>query len=142
VENNGEHYIGGRGGIRTHGTLAGTPVFKTGALNHSATLPDRSDQALSVGQRRTQRELGSETRAGRSFARSLLKGQVIRADFTNRIRHVVVIANGTAMGTQLQLRSECNEGHTCGSPAPTQARPIISSAPAHACKMTERCRLA
>jgi hypothetical protein len=31
--------IGGRGGIRTHGTLAGTPVFKTGALNHSATLP-------------------------------------------------------------------------------------------------------
>jgi hypothetical protein len=31
---------GGRGGIRTHGTLAGTPVFKTGALNHSATLPD------------------------------------------------------------------------------------------------------
>src|SRR6266481_2760171 len=24
---------GGRGGIRTHGTLAGTPVFKTGALN-------------------------------------------------------------------------------------------------------------
>ena len=32
--------IGGRGGIRTHGTLAGTPVFKTGALNHSATLPD------------------------------------------------------------------------------------------------------
>ena len=31
--------FGGRGGIRTHGTLAGTPVFKTGALNRSATLP-------------------------------------------------------------------------------------------------------
>jgi hypothetical protein len=31
--------FGGRGEIRTHGTLAGTPVFKTGALNHSATLP-------------------------------------------------------------------------------------------------------
>jgi hypothetical protein len=30
---------GGRGGIRTHGTLAGTPVFKTGSLNHSDTLP-------------------------------------------------------------------------------------------------------
>jgi hypothetical protein len=39
--------IGGRGGIRTHGTLAGTPVFKTGALNHSATLPYQSDQRLS-----------------------------------------------------------------------------------------------
>src|ERR1700746_3065749 len=32
---------GGWGGIRTHGTLAGTPVFKTGALNRSATHPDR-----------------------------------------------------------------------------------------------------
>jgi hypothetical protein len=32
---------GGRGGIRTHGTLAGTPVFKTGALNRSATLPEQ-----------------------------------------------------------------------------------------------------
>src|ERR1700675_4112672 len=37
--NNLMQYSGGRGGIRTHGTLAGTPVFKTGALNHSATLP-------------------------------------------------------------------------------------------------------
>lgn len=32
--------IGGRGGIRTHGGLAPTAVFKTAALNHSATLPD------------------------------------------------------------------------------------------------------
>src|SRR5437762_13521251 len=38
---------GGRGGIRTHGTLAGTPVFKTGALNHSATLPSAQRQSLS-----------------------------------------------------------------------------------------------
>jgi hypothetical protein len=33
---------GGRGGIRTPDTLSGTPVFKTGAINHSATLPVRS----------------------------------------------------------------------------------------------------
>src|ERR1700688_4210987 len=39
--------FGGRGGIRTHGTLAGTPVFKTGALNHSATLPLQRHQSLS-----------------------------------------------------------------------------------------------
>ena len=41
----GEHLrtdVGGRGEIRTHGTLAGTPVFKTGALNHSATLPSQT----------------------------------------------------------------------------------------------------
>src|ERR1700688_4252891 len=44
--------FGGRGGIRTHGTLAGTPVFKTGALNHSATLPSPETSDLAgVGRR-------------------------------------------------------------------------------------------
>ena|GEM_PF-6236859 len=42
--NEGNHHdkeknLNGEGGIRTHGTLAGTPVFKTGAFNHSATSP-------------------------------------------------------------------------------------------------------
>ena len=46
LKNAMKHLIGGRGGIRTHGTLAGTPVFKTGALNHSATLPLQRHQAL------------------------------------------------------------------------------------------------
>jgi hypothetical protein len=48
VEAGKNRNFGGRGGIRTHGTLAGTPVFKTGALNHSATLPSLRDQALSA----------------------------------------------------------------------------------------------
>src|SRR5690242_19331099 len=30
---------GGEGGIRTHGPREGTPVFKTGAFNRSATSP-------------------------------------------------------------------------------------------------------
>src|SRR5258708_1591413 len=30
---------GGEGGIRTHGTLAGTPVFETGPIDHSGTSP-------------------------------------------------------------------------------------------------------
>ncbi len=33
---------GGEGGIRTHGTLASSPVFKTGAFDHSATSPEDS----------------------------------------------------------------------------------------------------
>ena len=37
VKNNIEN--GGREGIRTPDTLSGIPVFKTGAINHSATLP-------------------------------------------------------------------------------------------------------
>ena len=31
--------LGGQGGIRTHGELPPTTVFKTVALNHSATCP-------------------------------------------------------------------------------------------------------
>jgi hypothetical protein len=31
--------FGGGGGIRTHGRLSPTSVFKTGAFNHSATPP-------------------------------------------------------------------------------------------------------
>src|SRR5690606_17888252 len=31
---------GGRGGIRTHGRFNPSPVFKTGAFNRSATLPE------------------------------------------------------------------------------------------------------
>ncbi len=31
--------VGGGGGIRTHGRLSPTSVFKTGAFNHSATPP-------------------------------------------------------------------------------------------------------
>ena len=31
--------VGGWGGIRTHETLTGLPVFKTGAFNRSATHP-------------------------------------------------------------------------------------------------------
>ena len=35
-----EQVFGGRGEIRTHGGLAPTTVFKTVALNRSATLPN------------------------------------------------------------------------------------------------------
>ena len=31
---------GGEGGIRTHGTLARSPVFKTGAFDHSVDIND------------------------------------------------------------------------------------------------------
>ena len=61
---------GGRGGIRTHGALAGTPVFKTGALNHSATLPALEDQALNERSFSTQGERGPNLTQG-AFSRSI-----------------------------------------------------------------------
>jgi hypothetical protein len=39
---------GGEGGIRTHGTLSRTAVFKTAALNHSATSPEQPNSALAA----------------------------------------------------------------------------------------------
>src|ERR1700684_3305413 len=66
--------VGGRGGIRTHGTLAGTPVFKTGALNHSSTLPLQRYQPLSG--RKIKNGL-DQTGAGRLF------GHVIRPVFAS-----------------------------------------------------------
>ena len=38
--------IGGRGGIRTHGSLATTSDFESDAFNHSATLPTAYYQQL------------------------------------------------------------------------------------------------
>jgi hypothetical protein len=74
---------GGRGGIRTHGTLAGTPVFKTGALNHSATLPIQEFQSLSPAYRRTQwkrGEFGPSWRQGPCQTHSFIFGSVRRGD--------------------------------------------------------------
>jgi hypothetical protein len=39
-------YIGGGAGIRTLGRLAPTPVFKTGAFNHSATPPSGANYTV------------------------------------------------------------------------------------------------
>jgi hypothetical protein len=47
---------GGEGGIRTHDTVAGIPVFETGLFNHSSTSPqseirqgvDHAARALSL----------------------------------------------------------------------------------------------
>ena len=36
---------GGEGGIRTHGTVSGSAVFKTAAFNRSATSPARADSS-------------------------------------------------------------------------------------------------
>jgi hypothetical protein len=44
---------GGEGGIRTPGTLSGTPVFKTGAFNHSATSPTMTVTVSYYGRRET-----------------------------------------------------------------------------------------
>src|SRR6516225_3898816 len=63
---------GGRGGIRTHGTLAGTPVFKTGALNHSATLPSFERSKLFSPFRRTKQNVANALQT--SVLRALLYG--------------------------------------------------------------------
>ena len=50
---------GGWGGIRTHGGREPTPVFKTGALNHSATHPMGEAITQAAPQLQTKAELMS-----------------------------------------------------------------------------------
>ena len=49
----------GGGGIRTHGTLAGTPVFETGPFDHSGTPPG----VFPFGRSSVQEEFGEQGRA-------------------------------------------------------------------------------
>ena len=44
---------GGGGGIRTHGTLSRTPVFKTGAFDHSATPPTSAPYPAAIDSKST-----------------------------------------------------------------------------------------
>src|SRR6184192_4224578 len=44
----------GQGGIRTHGTLAGTPVFETGRFNRSRTCPLTAGEQITVTDAQTQ----------------------------------------------------------------------------------------
>src|SRR5438067_10411472 len=52
----------GQGGIRTHGTLAGTPVFETGRFNRSRTCPLTAGEQLTVTDAQTHR--GEQQRDG------------------------------------------------------------------------------
>ena len=41
-------YGSGQGGIRTHDTLAGIPVFETGSFSHSDTCPGCSNSGRKI----------------------------------------------------------------------------------------------
>ena len=41
-------FIGGEGGIRTHGRLAPTPDFESGTFDHSATSPTQCQLYLGL----------------------------------------------------------------------------------------------
>ena len=56
--------FGGRGEIRTHERLATLPVFKTGALNHSATLPSKVSQALRSDADKNKLRIGPNSQLG------------------------------------------------------------------------------
>src|SRR5258708_18676109 len=56
---------GGRGGIRAHEALAPLAVFKTAALNHSATLPRSQRQLLTHWRWQTKSTLPAHRRSHR-----------------------------------------------------------------------------
>src|ERR1700683_849878 len=52
----------GRGGIRTHGNLSATAVFKTASINHSDTLPCGTMKSLPSRHHRKQTESNPSSR--------------------------------------------------------------------------------
>jgi hypothetical protein len=93
--------VGGRGGIRTHGSLATTSDFESDAFNHSATLPlcclfrrtvifftvcvfhamrikiNPSDDADSRWQKRPVTNLVGPVQSGKHYARFCGRGKLI-----------------------------------------------------------------
>ena len=57
----------GQGGIRTHGTLAGTPVFETGRFNRSRTCPLTAGEQNTVTDAQTHRRTDTQRRTGESY---------------------------------------------------------------------------
>src|SRR4051794_29014944 len=87
---------GGRGGIRTHGTLAGTPVFKTGALNHSATLPNAN--LMSEGVADCKRQLVRRPRKDGRRAGATIPSPRPRPPHFRRVRAAIYSYLGAEMG--------------------------------------------
>src|SRR3954465_3260269 len=54
----GDKRENGGGEIRTHETLAGLPVFKTGPFNHSGTPPGGGEKVYSAAESRSKPEEG------------------------------------------------------------------------------------
>ena len=95
------HGSGGRGGIRTHGWLAPSPVFKTGALNRSATLPGRGGRGLYAKQQpESTIDLGAVRAAGRAsvaVARGSGFGSAVAhrcpcGDITRRVKRLAIVS--------------------------------------------------
>jgi hypothetical protein len=61
---------GGWGGIRTHGGLPPTAVFKTAALNHSATHPSGQARLIGAGRRGCKRRSDAHSQLTTPFKSS------------------------------------------------------------------------
>ena len=76
---------GGEGGIRTHGTLAGTPDFESGTIDHSATSPVQERGKVGRAGENGSRKFRSDTPTGMSVPRDtgIPAGGLLRHTDTN-----------------------------------------------------------
>ena len=77
----GFYRFGGSGEIRTHGGLTSPTVFKTAALNHSATLPKARILAVRAVSSKSARQFTDYGKVGDGYAR----GAFTRAGESNPI---------------------------------------------------------
>jgi hypothetical protein len=74
---------GGEGEIRTHGTREGSPVFKTGAINRSATSPIEVIVTLKAQTFKPNLLKVLDPKQDRLFTRNLIKSAITLQDLRN-----------------------------------------------------------
>src|SRR6516165_1026200 len=103
----GEEISGGRGGIRTHEGLTPLAVFKTAALNHSATLPYQQDQILRRFAGRTKQEeiraLQTDCKHHPSRSALLIASAALPSSLRKRCAYTFKVIAGEAWPSRFEI---------------------------------------
>ena len=104
----------GQGGIRTHETLAGPPVFKTGSFNHSDTCPFTWNQPRTYGKSHV---ASMRATGGPSTRKSLRHPASDLVDLGNRMTNVEPAPTSLSTSSVPPIRS--TRPREIASPSPT-----------------------
>lgn len=94
---------GGRSGIRTHGGLASTAVFKTAALNRSAILPRKNKTCIQISGAKRQQPYCPDPAATSRRKRSFRLGDLARERLPVKWTHMT--GDGSLRIKELKRRS-------------------------------------
>ena len=103
--------VSGQGGIRTHDTVAGMPVFKTGAFNRSATCPGCAGRGeTSHGRLDNFREVASAMLPRRGALRCVPFFHQLERYARSRERHRQMLPGYASLGLRARRAPETATG--------------------------------